>query len=469
MYISKKTLLTVVSVILVLSLAIGGTLADLQDKSEPVVNEFQKHKVVVDLTETGTDANGVNNSYSIVPGTEAGKDPMVTVTATLDSWAFLQVQDNTEDLVSFEINDTIWSALPGYTGVYYKEIQGSTEAQSFYTLKGNDTYPHGVVTYSADITNETMNYDGTNPVNITFTAYAIQKTGFDEAVKAWIYCSTGVMASSVTQVPATATGKQQTQAIAEAVANADGKDVAVVLAASEDPIVLPIGLADGNVAIVGQGADETIIDIANYSTTGNGNGSNSNLSIVITDATIVASDSEDTYWENVSNAELKNTTFKNCVIDARDSNFSNAFYRGTVTGNVTFEDCTIYADVYAINFNYVNGILTLRNCDITGWNSFGGATAGNTSKVIVEGCTFHKSGSYGVLRFYQDAKVSNCTFDDNFDGLDINASNVTITIDNCTGLGKPGDANYKIFDNNGNHTGYKFIIDGVEYTSVQAW
>ena len=156
---------------------------------------------------------------------------------------------------------------------------------------------------------------------------------------------------------------------------------------------------------------------------------------------------------------MTDTTFKDCTFDAGACNHDNAIYGGTVNGDVTFENCTISAEVYGANFSYVNGTLTFKNCDITGWNSFGGGKNGADSKVVFENCRFHKSGSYGTLRFYQDAEVKNCTFDNDFEWIDCNASGKTITITNCTGI----DAS-KIF-NNGSKTS-TWIVDGTQLENV---
>lgn len=85
----------------------------------------------------------------------------------------------------------------------------------------------------------------------------------------------------------------------------------------------------------------------------------------------------------------------------------------------SFDGCEFIGRVYGVHFDGVttsNTELVFNNCDFTGWNSFGTAI----TKVTMTGCRFHHSGTdgYGRLRFYQNAVVSNSTFDETYDGID---------------------------------------------------
>lgn len=208
-----------------------------------------------------------------------------------------------------------------------------------------------------------------------------------------------------------------------------------------------------------EGSEGTTIDTANISGTNTG---------ALNDVTVKGvnfTSSNDNSWDGMISHKttLTDTTFDGCTFDAQaDGNRDNAIYGGTANGETVFENCTIAADVYGVNFSYVNGTLIFKNCDITGWNSFGGAkVAGDESKVIFENCRFHHSGSYGTLRFYQNAEVKNCTFDDNFSWVDCNADNCTIELTGCTGITAE-----KIF-NNGSHTN-TWILDGVTLEGVSS-
>ena len=74
-------------------------------------------------------------------------------------------------------------------------------------------------------------------------------------------------------------------------------------------------------------------------------------------------------------------TFENCQIVG-----PQGLYMGKgdqyLTGDTTFRGCTIVGEVYGINVNLAGHTLTLDDCDITGWNSFG-----DNGKVIVRAQT----------------------------------------------------------------------------------
>ena len=174
--IKQKTAMTVMSVIVVLALAIGGTLAYLTAESEEVENKFQKNTVDVDLTETGA-------VYNIIPGFTQSKNPTVTVDITVPSYVFVEVEDDTGGLVSWDIADG-WTLLPGTEYVYYREasptyatgtgedgnptLDVSNTRQEFPVLKDNQ------VIYAASLTNTDMENADETPT-LSFTSYVVQK------------------------------------------------------------------------------------------------------------------------------------------------------------------------------------------------------------------------------------------------------------------------------------------------------
>ena len=162
-----KVLTSVAAVALAASMIIGGgTYAYLQGVSEEKVNTFNANQVTVDLQETTGD------EYNIIPGTSQEKDPKVTVNATVDAYVFVEVTDNTDGLVNWEIADG-WKELTGFgKTVYYREVKASEEAQVFDVIKDNKVY------YDASLINEDMldeNGELKDGLELTFKAYAIQK------------------------------------------------------------------------------------------------------------------------------------------------------------------------------------------------------------------------------------------------------------------------------------------------------
>ncbi|MCD8315170.1 MAG: right-handed parallel beta-helix repeat-containing protein [Firmicutes bacterium] len=156
-------------------------------------------------------------------------------------------------------------------------------------------------------------------------------------------------------------------------------------------------------------------------------------------------------------------TFTNCTFSsANAANGSSGIYQAYATGDLVFENCTIYGKVYGINIGGGTGNVVLKNCDITGWNSFG-----NSGTVTVEGCTFHNSGSYGTLRFYQNATVTDCTFDSDFEWIDVNKDGVTITITDCVWTNKTLTDMLYVNGDYSDFSNVKWIVDGVEVTVTQ--
>lgn len=175
----KKRISLVMALILVLSLAIGGTLAWLTTKTQEVKNTFTVGDINITLTETTTD-------YKMVPGNEISKDPKVTVKANSEAcWLFVKVDksSNFDSFMTYEIAEG-WNALAGQEGVYYREVNATTADVNFAVLKGNE------VTVNNTVTKEMMNNltDATRPT-LTFTAYAIQKDGLATAAAAWAEAS----------------------------------------------------------------------------------------------------------------------------------------------------------------------------------------------------------------------------------------------------------------------------------------
>ncbi len=168
----KNLLVTATATVLALTMAFGGTFAYLTATSDEVENDFKTNSNDVALTETPGD-------YDIVPGTSQAKDPTVTATYTLDSYVYVEVTDNTQGLVTYEIADD-WTKLGSYTNddgetvtVYYQLVSyvedGATDGvctSDLYVLKGNTVY------YPSSITNADM--DAAENVSLTFKAYIVQ-------------------------------------------------------------------------------------------------------------------------------------------------------------------------------------------------------------------------------------------------------------------------------------------------------
>lgn len=204
---SFRGLVLVLALALIVGVAGGATFAWLTAKTAPVVNTFTYGDINITLAETTGD------SYKIIPGVDIAKNPEVTVKAGSEAcWLFVKVEEEnwpefadgdgetTVRKVKYDIADG-WTALTGVENVYYRTIDDAVTADTeFYVLKGNDTYPNGVITVSDTLTKIEISGISTKPTpKLSITAYAIQKDGMATAVKAWA------------AIPGTTTGTDATQ------------------------------------------------------------------------------------------------------------------------------------------------------------------------------------------------------------------------------------------------------------------
>lgn len=135
----KKTLLTILAVMLVCCIAVTGTLAVLFAKtSEPVVNTFTaagdgklvtgeftlKEHIAAKQTDgsyklTGETTNNTvtGNHYDVLPRTDLPKDPYITITEKTNAPAYLYVEVVGElpTGMSYDMADC-WTKLDGVTG-----------------------------------------------------------------------------------------------------------------------------------------------------------------------------------------------------------------------------------------------------------------------------------------------------------------------------------------------------------------
>lgn len=204
-HIKTKSLLAILSVVLLFSCMIGGTIAWLVDISDTVTNTFTYGDIRIELTEKDTgdgDGDDNTNKYPMIPGHTITKDPTVTIHANSEAaWLFVKLEkkgaDVTlngttytfDDYLGFELADG-WTSLTGHDGVYYREVAKSATDTNIPVLKDN------TVTVKPTVTKEMLNALDTNadgtpktptayPV-LEVTAYAVQNDQYIDTVeKAW--------------------------------------------------------------------------------------------------------------------------------------------------------------------------------------------------------------------------------------------------------------------------------------------
>lgn len=181
----KKKVLSIVAVVLVLCCAIGGTLAWLTDKTDPVVNTFTVGDINIELTESE------NLDLKMVPGNTITKDPKVTVQAGSEKcWLFVKVEKsaNFDQYLTYAPANG-WELVTGETNVYARKVTTADFDTAFSVLRNDQ------VTVKSDVTEVMM--EGLNTANyptLTITAYATQlhKSATEDftAVDAWAAAST---------------------------------------------------------------------------------------------------------------------------------------------------------------------------------------------------------------------------------------------------------------------------------------
>lgn len=171
----KKALFIMLSAALIVCATVAGTLAWLTDTTAPVVNTFTVGDINITLTESE------NLDLKMVPGQPIEKDPKVTVKAGSEAcWLFVKVDKsvNFDGFMTFEMADG-WIALSGHAGVYYRNVDATNADTGFDVLKDKK------VMVLETVTKTMLEGAKTNAPTLTFTAYAVQKDGINDATTAW--------------------------------------------------------------------------------------------------------------------------------------------------------------------------------------------------------------------------------------------------------------------------------------------
>lgn len=180
---SGKLVVAMLAVTLLIGCAIGGTVAWLTAKTDPVVNTFTYGDINIELNET----KPTNKQAKIIPGVDIAKDPKVTVKANSEAcWLFVKV----EEAGTFVANKVTYSIATGWTqgdgtkipsDVYYRSVTAFNTDQVFSVLSGDK------ITVSDELTKAEINdlNGAAKTPTLTFTAYAVQKDGIDTAAAAW--------------------------------------------------------------------------------------------------------------------------------------------------------------------------------------------------------------------------------------------------------------------------------------------
>lgn len=182
--------ISMLALVLMLTCAVGGTLAWLVSASDPVVNTFTYGDINITLTESDTgddDGNENTNKYKMMPGAAITKDPKVTVIKGSEAcWLFVKLEksDNFDTFMEYAMEEG-WVQLKDENGavvegVFFRAVSAEEAADAdkeFVVIKDN------TVSVKGEVTKAMLNAltDATYP-SLTITAYAVQQVGFEPEI-----------------------------------------------------------------------------------------------------------------------------------------------------------------------------------------------------------------------------------------------------------------------------------------------
>lgn len=182
----SKFLILALACVMLIGGAAGGTVAWLMGKSNPVINTFTYGNIGLTIIETDTgmddDNNPDTNTYVMMPAGVIDKDPQVVFHGgSEDAWLLVEIKksDNFDTFMAYAAAEG-WTALDGVENVYFRTVDQMEQDQFFPVLQGNQVQVRPEVT--AYMLNSLT--DGTLPT-MSFTAWAVQRTGVADAAAAW--------------------------------------------------------------------------------------------------------------------------------------------------------------------------------------------------------------------------------------------------------------------------------------------
>lgn len=198
---------TLLALALVLGCGIGGTLAWLTAQTDPVVNTFTVGDINIELWEYKyiPETNKLDeytwvtsNTYKILPGSVLPKDPFILMKEGSEPcWLFMKMEKKNfvEGINHSNAWARYWNKLESEDDVYYIEYTPENDAVAlFFDNNGiaeeQEIHFFGkqlqAITVSGDLTKEDMaEINAKGGMELNFTAYAVQRYGFETAADAW--------------------------------------------------------------------------------------------------------------------------------------------------------------------------------------------------------------------------------------------------------------------------------------------
>lgn len=179
--VSTQVFVSLLALVLVMGVAVGGTIAWLTAKTDTVTNTFTTSDISITLTETfNTDTNGDNKNDAwqaqLIPGHSYTKDPKVGVSAgSIDCYLFVKFEETNTPSIYLTYTSTL-TAANGWTqgdgtdipaNVWYRKVMASDTTRSWELLSGN------TISVKDTVTKDTMPAATATP-ELVYTAYASQ-------------------------------------------------------------------------------------------------------------------------------------------------------------------------------------------------------------------------------------------------------------------------------------------------------
>lgn len=157
----------------------GGTWLNLDGRAESASG------IDVDLKEVrGAE---LNYTYDIIPGTTQTKDPVITLKNDAKAYLFVEVTDNTQGVVTYDLTSNGWSDITAQiseskrpangTKVYARMVDENSSGQEFHIISDDK------VSYDTGITVEQLS--SVSGASLSFKAKAIEAAPFSDAVEAY--------------------------------------------------------------------------------------------------------------------------------------------------------------------------------------------------------------------------------------------------------------------------------------------
>ena len=174
----KKTLALLTATIMLFGVVVGGTLAWLTAKANPVVNTFTIGDVAIDLYEMDGNYKVYENEYQLVPGQKYTKNPTVKVldSTNVDCYLFVEFTEGEKNNLYLNYESNLNTA-EGWTqgngteipkNVWYRTVKTTDSVKSWQLIKNDE------ISINGNTVTESSMEDAVANTKLEYKAYAVQ-------------------------------------------------------------------------------------------------------------------------------------------------------------------------------------------------------------------------------------------------------------------------------------------------------